>query len=63
MGKLALQDQTPKAEAATAWERLYVAAVMAGDQIGAADSELKCLEAAHNPLASLLSMRGQTLRQ
>jgi hypothetical protein len=38
-------------------ERLYVSAVMAGDAIGAAQFELKCLRAASDALASLLSMR------
>jgi hypothetical protein len=57
LGRRVLQDRIPNAEAAKACERLYVAAVMAGDAIGAAELELRGLEAASNPLTSLLSMR------
>jgi len=58
LGRRALDGQTPTRETARAWGRLYVAAVLAGESIEAANVELSCLEAAaENFGAALLDMR------
>jgi hypothetical protein len=58
LGKRILDGQTPTFETAKAWGRLYVAAVMAGDAIEAADFELSYLKAAGEEFgAALLDMR------
>jgi hypothetical protein len=58
LGKRILDGQTPMFETAKAWGRLYVAAVMAGDAIAAADFELSYLNAAGEEFgAALLDMR------
>ena len=58
LGKRILGGQTPTSEAARAWGRLYVAAVLAGDAIAAADFELSYLKAAGEEFgAALLDMR------
>jgi hypothetical protein len=58
LGKRVLDGQTPTLETAKAWGRLYVAAVLAGDLIEAANSELSYLKAAGDDFgAALLDMR------
>jgi hypothetical protein len=58
LGKRVLDDRTPTVESAKAWGRLYVAAVLAGDLIEAANSELSYLKAAGDDFgAALLDMR------
>jgi hypothetical protein len=58
LGKKALSDHTPISETAKAWGWLYVAAVLAGDSLDAADLELSYLKAAgQNFGAALLDMR------
>lgn len=58
VGKRALDNQTPTFETAKAWGRLYVAAVLAGEPIEAADLELSYLESAGDDFgAALLDMR------
>jgi tetratricopeptide (TPR) repeat protein len=58
LGKRVLDGQTPTFETAKAWGRLYVAAVLAGDSIGAAETEISYLKAAGDDFgAALLDMR------
>ncbi|HEY3637112.1 MAG TPA: hypothetical protein VGK90_03090 [Rhizomicrobium sp.] len=58
LGRRVLDGQTPTIETARAWGRLYVAAILAGDAIGAAELELCCLKASGDDLgAALLDMR------
>lgn len=57
LGKRILRGRESDAEAANACERLYVAAVLAGDAIYAAELELAALDGAKMPLAALLAMR------
>jgi hypothetical protein len=57
LGQRVLDGHAPARDTAKAWERLYVAAVLAGEVIGAAQIELSCLKVAGDPIASLLSMR------
>jgi hypothetical protein len=58
LGKRVLDGRTPTLEAAKAWGRLYVAAVLAGDLIEAANSELSYLKATGDDFgAALLDMR------
>ena len=58
VGKRALDNQMPTFETAQAWGRLYVAAVLAGESIDAADLELSYLGAAGDDFgAALLDMR------
>jgi hypothetical protein len=58
LGKRVLDDQTPTLETAKAWGRLYVAAVLAGNLIEAANSELSYLKAAGDDFgAAMLDMR------
>lgn len=58
LGKRVLDNQTPTFETAKAWGRLYVAAVLAGDLLEAADLELSYLKAAGDDFgAALLDMR------
>lgn len=58
IGKRVLDSQTPTFGTAKAWGRLYVAAVLAGDSIAAAESELSYLKAAGDDFgAALLDMR------
>jgi hypothetical protein len=58
LGKRVLDGRTPTFETAKAWGRLYVAAVLAGDALEAADLELSYLEAAGEDFgAALLDMR------
>jgi hypothetical protein len=58
LGKRVLDSRTPSFETAKAWGRLYVAAVLAGDSVEAADLELSYLKAAGDNFgAALLDMR------
>jgi hypothetical protein len=58
VGKQALSGQIPVSETAKAWGWLYVAAVLAGDSLEAADLEFSYLKAAgHDFGAALLDMR------
>jgi hypothetical protein len=58
LGKRVLDGRTPALETAKAWGRLYVAAILAGDPLEAADLELSSLKAAGDDLgAALLDMR------
>jgi hypothetical protein len=58
LGKRVLDRQPPTFETAKAWGRLYVAAVLAGDSIAAAESELSYLRAAGDGFdTALLDMR------
>jgi hypothetical protein len=58
LGKRVLNSQTPTFETAKAWGRLYVAAVLAGDSVEAADLELSYLKATGDDFgAALLDMR------
>jgi hypothetical protein len=58
LGKRVLDGRTPTLETAKAWGRLYVAAVLAGDLVEAANSELSYLKAAGDDFgAALLDMR------
>jgi hypothetical protein len=58
LGKRVLDERTPTLETAKAWGRLYVAAVLAGDLVEAANSELSYLKAAGDDFgAALLDMR------
>src|SRR5262245_46333864 len=58
LSKRVLDGQTPTFETAKAWGRLYVAAVLAGDSIEAANSELSYIKAAGDDFgAALLDMR------
>jgi hypothetical protein len=58
LGKQALSGQTPVAETARAWGRLYVAAVLAGESLAAVELELSYLKAAGQDFgAALLDMR------
>lgn len=58
LGKRVLDSQMPTFETAKAWGRLYVAAVLAGDSVEAADLELSYLKAAGDDFgAALLDMR------
>ena len=57
LGKRVLDGRTPTAESARAWGRLYVAAVLAGDPIEAANSELSYLKAADDFGGAFLDMR------
>ena len=58
LGKHVLAGQTPVLETAKAWGRLYVAAVLGGDSLEAADLELSYLKAAGDDFgATLLDMR------
>jgi hypothetical protein len=58
LGTRVLDGQTPTVETGKAWGRLYVAAVLAGDSIAAAESELSYLTAAGDGFdAALLDMR------
>ncbi len=57
LGKRILQGRETDAEVAKASERLYVAAILAGDAIYAAELELAALDAASAPLAGFLAMR------
>jgi hypothetical protein len=58
LGKRVLDGQMPVLETAKAWGRLYVAAVLAGDSLQAADLELSYLKAAGDDFgAALLDMR------
>jgi hypothetical protein len=58
LGKRVLDGQMPVLETANAWGRLYVAAVLAGDSLQAADLELSYLKAAGDDFgAALLDMR------
>ena len=58
LGKRVLDERMAGIETATAWGRLQVAAVLAGDPIEAAGLELACLNAAAgNVDAALLDMR------
>lgn len=58
LGTRVLERQTPMAETARAWARLYVAAMLAGESLAAANAELSCLAAAGEDFgATLLDMR------
>jgi hypothetical protein len=58
LGKRVLDGRMPALETAKAWGRLYVAAVLAGDPLEAADLELSYLKAAGDDFgAALLDMR------
>jgi hypothetical protein len=58
LGKRVLDSRTSSFETAKAWGRLYVAAVLAGDSVEAADVELSYLKAAGDDFgAALLDMR------
>jgi hypothetical protein len=58
LAKRVLDGRTPTLETAKAWGRLYVAAVLAGDLIEAANSELSYLKAAGDDFGvALLDMR------
>jgi hypothetical protein len=58
LGKQVLDGRMPVLETAKAWGRLYVAAVLAGDSLEAADLELSYLRAAGDDFgAALLDMR------
>ncbi len=58
LGKQVLNGQKPVLETAKAWGRLYVAAVLAGDSLEAADLELSYLGAVGDDFAAaLLDMR------
>jgi hypothetical protein len=58
LGKQVLNGQMPVLETAKAWGRLYVAAVLAGDTLGAVDLELSYLRAVGDDFAvALLDMR------
>jgi hypothetical protein len=58
LGKQALSSHTPVSETAKAWGWLYVAAVLAGDSLEAADLELSYVKAAGQDFgAALLDMR------
>ena len=58
LGRHVLEGQTPVLETAKAWGRLYVAAILAGDFLGAADLEFSYLKAAGDDFgAALLDMR------
>jgi hypothetical protein len=58
LGKRVLDGRMPVLETAKAWGRLYVAAVLAGDSLEAADLELSYLKAAGDDFgAALLDMR------
>jgi len=58
LGKRVLDGRTPTSETAKAWGWLYVAAVLAGDSIAAADCELAYLRGAGDDFgAALLDMR------
>jgi hypothetical protein len=58
LGKRVLDGRMPALETAKAWGRLYVAAVLAGDSLEAADLELSYLKAAGDDFgAALLDMR------
>src|SRR3954464_13054564 len=58
LGKRVLDSRMPTFETAKAWGRLYVAAVLAGDSLAAADLELSYLKAAGDDFgAALLDMR------
>jgi hypothetical protein len=57
LGRRILRGHEADEETAPAWERLYVAAALSADGIGAADLELTALHVASDPLASLLAMR------
>ena len=57
LGRQILHRHEPDGAAASAWERLYVAATLSADGIGAATAELSALTVADDPLASLLAMR------
>jgi hypothetical protein len=58
LGKRVLAGQAPISETARAWGWLYVAAVLAGDSIAAADSEFSYLKATGDDfVAALLDMR------
>ncbi len=58
LGKQAINGQIPVLETARAWGRLYVAAVLAGSSLEAADLELSYLKAAGDDFgAALLDMR------
>jgi hypothetical protein len=58
LGKLGLAGRMPSFETAKAWGRLYVAAVLGGDSLEAADLELSYLKAVRDDFgAALLDMR------
>src|SRR3569623_1745085 len=57
LGRQILHGHEPDGATAPAWERLYVAATLSADGIGAATAELSALTVADDPLASLLAMR------
>src|SRR6185312_4165705 len=57
LGRGIVSGQEGKGESARAWSRLYVAATLAADGVGAADLELTALSVADAPVASLLAMR------
>lgn len=58
LGRRVLDGQMPVLETAKAWGRLYVAAVLAGDSLEAADLELSYLKASGDDFgAALLDMR------
>jgi len=57
LGQRVLRDRRPEAEVAKAWQRVYVAAVLASDATGAAEAELAAIKASQDPFAGILAMR------
>ena len=57
LGRNILRGHSASEQTAPAWERLYAAAVLSADGVGAAELELTALNVAGAPVASLLAMR------
>jgi len=57
LGRRILRGHEASGQTVPAWERLYVAAVLSADGVGAAELELAALYVADSPVASLLAMR------
>lgn len=57
LGRRILRGHEASGQTAPAWKRLYVAAVLSSDGVGATELELAALNVADTPVASVLSMR------
>lgn len=57
LGRNILRGHEASRQTAPAWERLYAAAIMCADSVGAVELELAALDVADTPVANLLAMR------
>lgn len=61
LGRNILRGHTASQQTVPAWERLYAAAIMCADSVGAVELELAALDVADTRVANLLTMRRRVL--